>query len=47
VNGHLGKKGQRQALDFHFLSGVLFEIGNYLWPVAIQVEENRRQQDHG
>src|SRR5580704_6039190 len=44
VNGWLGKESERQTLDLDFLAGGLFEIGNDLRAIVIDVQENWREE---
>jgi hypothetical protein len=46
VNRSLREKSQRQSLDFHILSRIPLEIGNYLGPIAIQGKENGREESY-
>src|SRR5580692_3694583 len=44
VDGWLGEESERQTLDLDFFSGGLFEIGNDLRAIVIDVQENRREE---
>jgi len=45
VNGWPREKLEADAFDFNFFAGGLFEVGNDLWAVVVEVEPERGEEN--